>query len=292
MPGEQDTKQTKTVALVIVLYNPNPEDLIQVEHLSALYPGAVVDNSDSPHFPSSTIGKMAYQSLGANYGIAKAQNVGMRLILDNGSPDFIVFLDQDSRLDDGYPLTIAHKFDSISQRISQLAILGPTIMIQGTQESYHSIIHRDHQVYDDFIPRREVISSGSCMAVEAIGQVGMNDESLFIDFVDFEWCWRARAKGYLCGVTPAVTITHKVGHREIHIGGYLIILSAPFRYYYQFRNFLWLSRRKYVPLQWKIATGVKHLARLCYFPVCISHGSRYWRQMVRGMWAGIHQQPK
>ena len=26
--------------------------------------------------------------------------------------------------------------------------------------------------------------------------VGLMDESLFIDWVDFEWCWRAKSKGY------------------------------------------------------------------------------------------------
>lgn len=292
MCSEQDTKDTKFVALVIVLYHPTAEDLAQAEHLSTLYTGAIIDNSEESHFHSPCVGKMTYQSLGANYGIARAQNVGMSLIMRHQHPEYIVFLDQDSRLDDRYPMTIAHRFESIRRRVVHLAILGPVIRIQGTGETYHSVIHRDRQEYDDFIPRREIISSGSCVAVSALMQVGMNDESLFIDFVDFEWCWRARSKGYVCGVTPLVTISHQVGSREINICGYLIILSAPERYYYQFRNFLWLSRRKYVPLQWKFATGVKHLARLCYFPICISHGSRYWRQMIRGMRAGFQQQSR
>jgi rhamnosyltransferase len=67
----------------------------------------------------------------------------------------------------------------------------------------------------------------------------------------------------------------------------MIILSSPGRYFYQFRNYLWLVRRKYVPLQWKIAMGIKYAARFIYFPLCIPSGVACWKNMLKGIRAGF-----
>ena len=122
------------------------------------------------------------------------------------------------------------------------------------------------------------------MSVAKLRDVGSMDARLFIDFVDFEHCWRANAKGYVCGITNNVALPHKVGSRELHMPrGYRVIISAPFRYYYQYRNWLCLCRRKYVPLQWKVSKGVKFLLRPFYFPFCV----RGWRSIEKFMFKGF-----
>jgi rhamnosyltransferase len=166
-------------------------------------------------------------------------------------------------------------------------MLGPSVENFETGEEYKSVIHKEQVTDIGFIPRREIISSGSCTTIECLKEVGLNDGRLFIDYVDFEWCWRANSKGYVCGITSNLSISHHVGQKTINLFGYLIIISAPGRYFYQFRNYLWLIRRNYVPLQWKIAMGIKSVARLIYFPLCIPSGVACWKNMLKGIRAGL-----
>ncbi len=273
--------------IIIVLYNPTKDDIAYVKDLAKNAEGVVVDNSDCPSISGQKIGNMTYISNRANLGIAKAQNIGLRHILKNCDATHIVFLDQDSRIPVDFPQQMADAFKRISDK-RKLAMLGPQIIHKESQKVYQSAIHQDTVTEDGwFIRRRDVISSGSCISREVLDNVGFMDSDLFIDTVDYDWCWRAEHMGYECGITPRVTIQHQVGKRELHIGKYLIIISAPFRYYYQYRNYFWLLRRKYVPLQWKITTGVKYTARFIYFPLFVKGGMDCWKHMCRGIRDGI-----
>lgn len=258
------------IAVVIILYHPSADDMGFVAHIGELYHTVVIDNSRD------------------NKGIAGAQNQGLQSLLDHEDITHVVFLDQDSRVTDDYPLSIAREYERISQT-QRLAMLGPSVENSETGEAYKSVIHKNQVTGIGFIPRREIISSGSCASIECLRKVGLNDSRLFIDYVDFEWCWRANSKGYVCGITPNLRISHHVGQKTISLFGYLIIISAPGRYFYQFRNYLWLVRRKYVPLQWKIAMGIKNVARLFYFPLLVKQGGQSWKYMVKGIRAGLRK---
>lgn len=260
--------EASNIAVIFVLYHPSTEDMQFVNHIGELYHTIVVDNTED------------------NKGIAEAQNQGLQSLLGQKGITHVVFLDQDSRVADDYPFAIAHEFDRTAQA-QRLAILGPSVENAETGKEYRSVIHKDHVTDVDFIPRREIISSGSCTTIDCIKNIGLNDSRLFIDYVDFEWCWRANSKGYVCGITPQLSISHHVGRKTISLFGYLIIISAPGRYFYQFRNYLWLIRRKYVPLQWIIATGIKYAARLIYFPLCVPSGVACWKNMLKGIRAGL-----
>ena len=279
------------VAVVIILYNPSNDETANVQKLSEVHSGVIVDNSPEPAFSDDWLGKMHYVPLRENVGIAKAQNIGTRYVLEQTEATHVVFLDQDSTVPSSYPQDIANCFETVKRDFPCLAFLGPSTENKVTGKAYKSVIHKDHALTDDFIPRRELISSGGCTTRAVLEEVGLNEECLFIDYVDFEWCWRAECKGYICGFTPKVIIKHKVGQNTIYVFGYTIIVSSPVRYYYQFRNHLWLSRRGYVPLQWKINHGIKHLARLIYFPILIKSGGKCWKNMVRGLAAGISTPP-
>ena len=143
-----------------------------------------------------------------------------------------------------------------------------------------------------FIPRRDVISSGSCVDIDTLKKVGLNDSALFIDFVDFEWCWRAQKLGFICGITANICIEHKVGSNEISIGNHHVIISSPIREYYSYRNYQWLVRRNYVPLQWKIAQGVKQFLRFLYFPFVVKNGRKHCKYMILGFKDGILSRQK
>ena len=281
-----DLKINEKVAVIIVLYNPDTNDIDNVRRIAQYNVGFVVDNSLIPFMDGETIGKMSYICNKANIGIAKAQNIALREIL-KGDYEYVVFLDQDTRVAVDYPLQIAMEFSRIDN--GRLAVLGPQVVNAVTGGQYASAIHKYEISENGFSLRKHIISSGSCMSINALKDVGLMWGELFIDYVDFEWCWRAASKGYQCGVTSHLQISHHVGQRELSIGKYKVIISAQQRYFYQYRNFIWLIQKKYVPLQWKCATCVKFLLRLVYFPILVNGGLKYWNNMIKGLEAGIWQ---
>ena len=281
-----DLIQNEKVAVIIVLYNPDTNDIDNVRRIAQYNVGFVVDNSLIPFMDGETIGKMSYICNKANIGIAEAQNVALREIL-KGDYEYVVFLDQDTRVAVDYPLQIAMEFSRIDN--GRLAVLGPQVVNAATGGQYASAIHKYEISENGFSLRKHIISSGSCMSINALKDVGLMWGELFIDYVDFEWCWRAASKGYQCGVTSHLQISHHVGQRELSIGKYKVIISAQQRYFYQYRNFIWLIQKKYVPLQWKCATCAKFLLRLVYFPILVNGGLKYWNNMIKGLKAGIWQ---
>lgn len=274
-------------AVIIILYNPSENAKANVIRLAEVSLGVIVDNSPDRSLEGEDMGMMHYMPLQKNVGIAEAQNIGMRYIFDHTDATHIIFLDQDSDVPITYAEDIANAFDSIKRNFPNLAFLGPKTENKETGKEYKSVIHKEKALSSHFILKREVISSGGCTTREILETVGMNDSKLFIDYVDFDWCWRAKSKGYVCGVTPDITIVHMVGQKTIYIGGYTIIVSSPIRYFYQFRNYMWLLRKKYVPLQWKINKGIKHLAQFIYFPILIKSGFSCWKYMIKGFFAGV-----
>ena len=281
-----DLIQNEKVAVIIVLYNPDTNDIDNVRRIAQYNVGFVVDNSLIPFMDGETIGNMSYICNKANIGIAKAQNIALREIL-KGDYEYVVFLDQDTRVVVDYPLQIAMEFSRIDN--GRLAVLGPQVVNAVTGGQYASAIHKYEISENGFSLRKHIISSGSCMSINALKDVGLMWGELFIDYVDFEWCWRAASKGYQCGVTSHLQISHHVGQRELSIGKYKVIISAQQRYFYQYRNFIWLIQKKYVPLQWKCATCVKFLLRIVYFPILVNGGLKYWNNMIKGLKAGIWQ---
>ena len=281
-----DLKINEKVAVIIVLYNPDTNDIDNVRRIAHYNVGFVVDNSLIPFMDGETIGNVSYICNKANRGIAKAQNIALREIL-KGDYEYVVFLDQDTRVAVDYPLQIAMEFSRIDN--GRLAVLGPQVVNAVTGGQYASAIHKYEISENGFSLRKHIISSGSCMSINALKDVGLMWGELITDYVDFEWCWRAASKGYQCGVTSHLQISHHVGQRELSIGKYKVIISAQQRYFYQYRNFIWLIQKKYVPLQWKCATCVKFLLRLVYFPILVNGGFKYWNNMIKGLEAGIWQ---
>lgn len=277
-----------SIALVIVFFNPSLEDIEHAKALAIKWDGVIVDNSVNPCIGEELIGKMQYIPLRGNRGIAEAQNIGINAVMSKWAPTHVVFLDQDSRASVSYPEEIVNNFLRIKKAYSSLCCLGPSVINKTTGEEYKSVIHTYASTNDGFSLRTHIISSGCCVETAAFEIVGLMDSRMFIDYVDYEWCWRANAKGLGCGLTNNVTLVHKVGKRELSLGRYKVIISSPNRYFYQYRNFIWLIRKKYVPLQWKFATGVKFFFRLLYFPLFVRDGVSCWINMINGIKSGFN----
>ena len=71
----------RKTAVIIVLYNPSADDILNVRNIAKRYRGVIVDNSEKPFTPDDKIEKMHYVCNRANKGIAEAQNTGIRMMM-------------------------------------------------------------------------------------------------------------------------------------------------------------------------------------------------------------------
>lgn len=278
------------IFLAIVFYRPTPEDTAAAAALGQRYRGCIADNTPGAAQPPADFGRFDYAPMGANRGIAAAHNVCLRKALSCPEVRYIVLLDQDSRTATDYPLRISALFDEYREEHPELAMLGPTVVDKADGRQYHSALHPENDLGGGLIPWRDLIASGCCIDAQAAKRVGEMDERLFIDFVDFDYCWRAHSLGLLTAKTARLTISHQVGQRTLRIHGYEVTLSRPFRYYYQYRNWLWLVRRPYVPRNWKINTSLKFALRMLWLPLFAPEGRVILPNMLKGAWAGLKRQ--
>ena len=171
----------------------------------------------------------------------------------------MIFFDQDSEPTNDLIIGLRDKFIELSHT-SKIAAIGPKIIdkssITGTQDS--------NTVYEI----DKIISSGTFTSLKNIECIGGMDEKLFIDFVDHEWCWRARFNGYNIFITSSFHLNHRIGIKNVKFWGIHLHITAPIRYFYRYRNFRKLISRKYVPFKWKCHTFLHFLIIMFLIPFC------------------------
>ena len=270
--------------IIVVTYYPTSEIISRFDDIGRVYPVIVIDNT--PSQGDSLKEKYKYATnfvLNDNFGIAYAQNVGIRHAVSEGA-DCCLFLDQDSEVDSSFIQSMIESFEQICFRDSKTAVLGPMVVEKDTGEVY-----KHSEVHGDFTKVQNVISSGSIVTVEAFREVGYMEEELFIDLVDHEWCWRANSKGWHVYMTDKVKLLHKVGNRTVNILGLPFIACAPIRYYYKTRNTLWLCRRDYVPASWKRKNGIRILLNMLFLPSIVTeHVGKCYKYLFRGLKDGFN----
>lgn len=282
------------IAIIIVLYYPEELNFLKLLHLSEKPENQniiIVDNTPNPLTDLTIYKDIHYIPLYSNQGIAKAQNIGINKAIELNCTH-IIFFDQDSIITKKYIENILSEYINIERKIGNLFLLGPTVINEKTGNEYKSLFHSDIVNDNGFIKRREIISSGSCTSIKKIKSIGLLDEILFIDFVDFEWCWRGNQLKYISGITKNIQLLHNVGQNELNLGKYKIIISSPIRYFYQYRNFLWLFRRTYVPTTWKRNTGIKLSLRIIYLPLSVKNGWKIGSNIWKGILSGIKRYPR
>jgi len=246
--------KTGNLVVVIILYYPDVIILDKIRQLSEKVNIVAVDNT--PDHTANVEGEhIQYITIGDNIGIAAAQNIAIKWILQTNA-EYVLFLDQDSNMSVNDMTKLIAIFQQISLNDVKIGALGPQPIEKDTGEAYKSgLTNRNMGI----CRVGELINSGMLTTSSVIREVGGMDSSLFIDYVDFEWCWRTSKKGYHLYLTDKVSITHKVGEKTLSYGPVSFIVSSPFRYYYKTRNFLLLCRRSYVPFRWLFKTFIKTL---------------------------------
>ncbi len=198
---------------------------------------------------------------GCNAGIAAALNQGVATAVAAGA-EFVLLLDEDSRPD---PSMLRHLLDAwkkqkvagqlvaaVGPNFSDPSVTGGAIFVR-----YGRFRTRKRRCRgpDDVVQSGTLMSSGSLIHKSALAAVGLFRDGLFIDYVDTEWCFRARSRGWVCFGVCAAEMRHRFGAGTLPMLpklGLQIPLRPPQRFYYIFRNALLLFRVGHCPLGWKL----------------------------------------
>ena len=212
-----------------VLFNPDRDVISNVETYKDLVDVCVVvDNSEkknevSKYFEEDS--SYIYIDMHGNQGIAAALNAGIEY-LHSKNMGMALTMDQDS-------LFPTSDYSAIYQ------------LIEKYKDEY-SLIGLDVNRVD---PSQEIvlvpywITSGNFVNISDFYLAGKMNESLFIDYVDFDLGYRFKKAHLKIGYLSGYCITHTIGNPiPIHVLNktFYALNHSPIRYYYRYRNAYYL----------------------------------------------------
>lgn len=274
--------------VVVVLYFPELEHLQKVFELldKLTLPVAVVDNSPNALEGIPLPVQSTYIHFPQNSGIAHAQNAGIDALSEQGVDGVFIF-DQDSHITESLLRRLIEDYRRAETLFGPVAVIGPKIICEFSEHAVRPRLQKPIAVVGDLLDVHQIIASGMLVNVQAFAKIGNKEAPLFIDGVDHEWCWRARAQGYAVVQTAGVTMRHREGDARLKLLGFTFKQGAPVRLYYQVRNILILSRRGYVPTYWKIRNIVvlplRWYVNRWRFPDGKTRSHYFWRGVKDGL---------
>lgn len=277
-------------AAIYVIYHPDIDLLIR--SLSSISEQVdtilLIDNSNKKiifpkHFP-----KHIYINLGCNKGIAAAQNVGLRKAIEIGC-EYALISDQDTI----YPQGFSNRMLSVLLSSSKIVIAAPMYRDRHksrTNEPFLQVGRIPKRVYSAsrLVDLFQCIASGQFIKLKLLPYFGFMDEELFIDWVDLEWCWRARNKGFKIAGVPDIIIEHELGMRSKLNKLRPINIRTPDRHYYIVRNCLHLAIRSnsidvFIRL-WLIS---KIPLYIIFFVALSENKGSHLMAVSQGLWHGL-----
>lgn len=218
------------IVVLVILYNDFPKNYIK-NLVSERF--IIVDNTPSRNLELN-MPNVFYIPLFNNYGIAKALNVGFRKAKEL-NVQWVLTMDQDSFIPTNM-LDQYRKYLRINN--SRLGMVSPLInMYEGEKK----------KAVDNVCEINTALSSGSLINVKAYDAVGGFLEKLFIDEVDFEFCWHIRSLGYHIYQLNNVVMQHQLGDtKEYKLFGrhlFYVMNEKPIRHYYMQRNQLYVRNQ-------------------------------------------------
>jgi len=278
----------KKIYSVLVAYNPQGNELaLAVERLKVQTDMVIVcNNSDyDVKFDDKRVKVFNFRD---NLGIARAQSIGMKWAFENGA-DFILQMDQDSIPDEQLVDNLFKCHEELTSRGYKIGLIGSQDFDKDTKELNKARLKKGKYIEDtNYVSLEQTLSSGSLISKKIYELVGDMDDSLFIDAVDSEYCWRIRNNGFLVIKNNDALLAHKLGVGKKKILGFLYVgIPSPIRHYYQVRNTLLLSRRAYVPSYWKYSGLVKIIFKLLVYPFTLDRGYERFNYIIKGIRDGI-----
>lgn len=292
----------KEIYSISITYNPDIALLNrQIESLYSQVQGIVIVDNGSANFDELNNYLISKQNdikrefiviyNNKNTGLGYAQNTGIKTAIQNGASD-ILLLDQDSVLEENLIINLIADREILEKDYKRVGAMGPVYYSEITNQAYPIT-----KFWGPFIKRLTpttlpeeasfLIASGCLINNNVIKDVGMMNEELFIDFIDIDWCFRARAKGYSMYASPKAKMMHTIGEKRMNVAGRSIAVHSPLRRYYLFRNSIFMVRDKNIPIGYKVREITFNTLRLIVYFSVSRDRFKYLKYSVSGFIDGI-----
>jgi rhamnosyltransferase len=286
---------SKSAIAIVITFLPDPDQIrrslaairSEVDYL------IVVDNGGLRATWLPKQDRIEVLPMPQNVGVAAAQNRGVEAALAKGA-EHLVFYDQDSVPSEGSVGVLREAFDLLEGEGAKPAAVGPIIVDSLTGSAIpFSKVERTSQPEGKakYAEAEFLIASGMLTSARRFQEVGPWEEGLFIDSVDFEWCFRARSKGYRCFGSQQAQLRHPVGDSGLWVRwgsrrGRLPVHS-PMRRYYISRNRVHMYKRSYVPIDWKIRDLRRAMVELICFSLTSQQRWANAKATAKGVFDGL-----
>ena len=253
-----------SIGCIIIAYKKNIK-FIQ-NRINNIYTGIdnfyIINNTENNYLKIKNR-KINVINLDVNLGIAAAQNLALSLAYKNKNK-FILFSDQDTIFPKGFIKEILSFYIYTNQKYKNLFAVAP------------NLYDRNKKVLSGFVKRflffrntifqnkknsqnihhskiTESMSSGMFINLKILKKIGYLNEDYFLDWVDFDLCWRAIKNGYNIVGSNNIIASHFLGSRSIKIFNKPFHIHPPFRSYYIIRNGINLSLySKNINIFWRL----------------------------------------
>jgi len=239
--------QANDVCAVVVTYHPDSEFPERVARIVPQVGSLVIVDNGSDEAELEMLREItAHPSItlvanAENLGVARALNIGMQRAALNSS--WALLLDQDSRVDADMVQSLLAVYAAFPDQ-DHLAVIGsgfrdPDGETQATDIEIHGEAAAGDTLAEAWMDVESAITSGSLLPLKAHATVGPFREEFFIDYVDTDYCFRARAQGLRVIKTREPHMSHAIGAATRH--GLLWMNKwttnhSPDRRYYGARN--------------------------------------------------------
>lgn len=283
----------KSIIALVTLYNPDCKVIRNINQLSSQV-SSVVLSDNTPNKDNAVMFKdiknVLYFPNYENLGLSSAFNKCLKLEISRKS-DYLIFFDQDSLIPNNYIEKLVSDFDYISSNL-KVGILGPQYF-DINKNKIVELPSKNKNIGKDFFEVSEVITSSMITKYEILEEVDFWNDSVFLDYADFDLCWRLKEKGFSICQDTNILLNHTLGKNSksmfLPIKNKHILQSywIPIRYYYQTRESVKLFWKRYVPRQWKknffIHNTVEILMHLYYLPQKRNRLKYFFKGFIDGM---------
>jgi rhamnosyltransferase len=279
---------TSAISAVVITHHPDAGVAARLRTVAAQVGRLIVVDNGSAAGARAALAPECGELIAnaENLGVARALNLGVMAAAARGF-EWCLLLDQDSVPDAdmvaGLLAVLAHLPDH-----TRVALLGCAYRLPGAPTGAAAAVQ---DVGCDEV--ESVITSGSLLSLAAFRAVGPFRDELFIDYVDVDYCRRARAAGFRVLETRRRLMTHSIGapteHRFLWMRKWTTNHSADRRYY--------IARNQTVLLQESarhgpVGSALKSLGRCVRTAkrIILYESDKYNKlyAVSQGWWDGIH----
>lgn len=218
-----------------------------------------------------------------NLGLSMAFNK----VLKNytfSNDDFIIFFDQDSNIVNNHILNMKEEYNKLESEGFRIGCLAP-IYFNETSNTKESPRNKQYVKENIFQVDTNITSSMLCK-YKVLKDIDFWNEEVFLDFADWDLCWRFNKKGYCCFQTENVILNHSLGKGIKKVGKLHITNCAVSREYYQTRDMLYLLKKNYVPLKAKVRFILRQIFHICFLNskrIRMKYARLGYRDFIKGV---------